>query len=200
MNRIDVIKALWNPKTLDCHMPKLTLGWVNKDKFGKIIKIIDPKPCKSYIQNMIDVLNVQMSQTTRTIKDTGGANQSLTIGGTIRFDGPAGASYFGIVVGRTAGVTLADYAMNLRVDNGVGANQLQYGGNSLTGPVTVGSTRQFTIARTFTNNSGGDVTINEVGLIDYTGSFYFLVEHSNSTNTINNGASGTATYTMGMTV
>jgi dUTPase len=60
------------------------------------------------------------------------------------------------------------------------------------------------MARTFTNNSGADITVNEVGLIvkDYYGTTvgYFMIEHSALTFTVANGTSGTVTYTISATV
>ena len=116
---------------------------------------------------------------------------------------------FGIQVGTQTSppaIAITDYVLGALIANGNGNGQVVYSATTLTAPATVGSTRKFTIARTFTNNYSSNITINEIGLVlksYYTQAtaFYYMIEHSYLTFTINSGgASATVTYTISSTV
>ncbi len=86
--------------------------------------------------------------------------------------GPAplyGIDTWGIQVGSNAtAVALTDYKLNTQIAHGTGAGQLKYsgqGGQVSAGTGAAGTSRSFRINRYFTNDSGGDVTIREVGLV-----------------------------------
>lgn len=174
---------------------------VLRDKNGKITKIIN-KVCHSYILAMVDLLAVHMGEATLTIKDTGGTSQSVA---AFYLDfsckSASADNTYGIQVGTGSdAILITDYKLKTLIANGTGANLLNYGSTSIGACATVGTTRQFTIARTLTNNSGGDITVNEVGLAVKTQLYKLLVEHSLLTFTITNGTSGTVTYTISATV
>jgi hypothetical protein len=120
----------------------------------------------------------------------------------------AGDDTFGIQVGTgTTAVAIDQYALAGKIAHGAGTGQLQYGAMSvLTPPQTVGNKRQFTAARTFTNLSGADITVNEVGLVvqapDTGGTPHkFLIERTvmATPKVIPNGGSSTWTYTISVT-
>jgi len=86
------------------------------------------------------------------------------------FTGPSGGNenFFGpnIVVGSgTAKPTISDTGLESQIGNGTGAGQLQYGSDSLTTPAanTSTNTGSMTWNKSFTNGSGGNVTVSEVG-------------------------------------
>jgi len=180
---------------------------VVRDKNGKVIQRIRKRKCTSYVRAMMDLLRAQFGQTSTTAVDTGGASRTFA-GNTYHFWATAGASVttFGIRVGTgTAAVTIADYSLQTPIAEGTGAGQLTHGATSVSTSSTVGSSRLFTVARTFTNNSGTSITVNEVGLIvtaQDTGVVdrNLLVERSLLTFSIANGASATVTYTIQVTV
>ena len=71
-----------------------------------------------------------------------------------------------IVVGSgTATPTISDTGLESQIGNGTGAGQLQYGTDSLTTPATNTNTNtgSITWSKSFTNGSGGNVTVSEVG-------------------------------------
>lgn len=109
----------------------------------------------------------------------------------------AGTDTIGLVVGTgTSANTTGTYKLDTKIANGSGAGQLQYGVSACVDPVTSGSNRQFTTARTWTNSSGGAITVNEVGGYAYPNStFYYCGIRDLSTKLIANLASATATYT-----
>jgi len=71
-----------------------------------------------------------------------------------------------IVVGSgTVKPSINDTALTSQIGNGTGAGQLQYGTDSLTTPIinTNNNSASFTWSKSFTNGSGGNVTVAEVG-------------------------------------
>jgi hypothetical protein len=83
--------------------------------------------------------------------------------------GGGGAPFFespNIVVGSgTVKPSINDTALTSQIGNGTGAGQLQYGTDSLTTPITNlnNNSASFTWSKSFTNGSGGNVTVAEVG-------------------------------------
>ncbi|MDO9580605.1 MAG: hypothetical protein Q7J06_08565 [Bacteroidales bacterium] len=74
-------------------------------------------------------------------------------------------SKIGIQVGIGVGaVTPTDTALATRILHGTQAGRLEYGGCELVGIAFADPNGQFTTRRYFTNNSGGAITVNEVGI------------------------------------
>ena len=140
-----------------------------RDGNGKVIKRIRKRLCHSYVQQLIDMLRDLMSGSSGNVVDTGGTSRAMVISGT-DFSFYAGAGVagdtYGIQVGTSnSAVTISQYSLVAKISNGSSSGQLSYGLVSVGATATVGTTRQFTIARTFTNNSGADITVNEVDLV-----------------------------------
>jgi len=82
---------------------------------------------------------------------------------------PTAGQYFldpNIVVGSgTTKPSISDGGLTSQIGNGTGAGQLQYGTDSLTTPITNlnNNSASFTWSKSFTNGSGGNVTVAEVG-------------------------------------
>lgn len=71
----------------------------------------------------------------------------------------------GIVVGsNNTAVTPTDNALNTKIAHGEAATQLLYGGCETYGLAFADPNGEFKIRRYFTNVSGGDVTVREVGI------------------------------------
>lgn len=95
----------------------------------------------------------------------GASNSSIYVNLGSGIYAAAGIDAFGIVVG-TGGnpESLESYALGAKIASGNLAGQLSY---SLTDPPavsTVGTTKTVAWVRYFNNNSGGDITVNEVGV------------------------------------
>jgi hypothetical protein len=83
----------------------------------------------------------------------------------IEVTGGAGTSTYGIVVGSdSTAVTADDYKLNTQIAHGVGAGQLSYLAVTLNAVVVAAPTASVRIDRQFTNGSGGDVTVKELGI------------------------------------
>lgn len=162
------------------------------------------KICRSYVLAMVDLLYVQTASQTQSIPDTGNTSRSISADSlNLNCTAAVGATASGIRVGTGSNaVAISDYALQTPIAQGSGAGQLMHANMSFVAPVTVGSSRQFTLARVFTNKSGGNITVNEVALYGRGGAtpYYFCLERTLHTFTINNGAAATVTYTLGVTV
>jgi len=79
----------------------------------------------------------------------------------------SGNQNFGIQVGSGTTKSINDTALDSLIANGSGSGQLSYGAMSFTSPTINTSTNQgsFSVSRSFTNNSGGSVTVSEVGVV-----------------------------------
>jgi len=81
--------------------------------------------------------------------------------------------FVGIQAGTGVGVvTPTDVAMGTRIAHGEAAGELEYGGCELVRMTIADPNGQFTIRRYFTNNSGGGITVQEVGI--YAGGTKYL--------------------------
>jgi len=161
------------------------------------------KTVRSYVLAMDDLLYVQMANQTQVIPDIGNTPRSISADAqALRCTAGVGVTTSGTRLGTgTNAVAITDYALQTAIAQGSGAGQLMHSNESYTAPVTVGSSRQFTLARVFTNKSGGNITVHEVGLYGLGGpGNSFCLERTLYDFTINNGSSATVTYTIGVTV
>jgi hypothetical protein len=138
------------------------------------------KPMDSYVGNMVRILEGGFENATFNVPDT--SNTSRNFGGMT--DGitrmlPASAlvndSTYGVVVGSgTNAVAITDYKLQTQIVEGTGAGQLTHQVVQWNTYATAGSTTSFVLKRRFTNGSGGDITINEIGIYVKTGHFPFF--------------------------
>lgn len=172
-----------------------------KDKTGKVLKRKTVQ-AKSYTRQMIDAFQIMMSQIAADIKDTTGANRSTSpIAEMYDLTAEASNDDFGILCGTDdTAPTISDYVLGVPIAEGSGAGQFSHGAVSIGTVVIVGSTSKFTIARTFTNNSGNSIEVEEVALVFSDGTYFFLIDRSLLNFTVADGLSGTVTYTISVTV
>lgn len=163
------------------------------------------KPANSLVGNFSKMLGVHLAQTS-----IGGA---VDIGGTTRNFAPYATSFSiiaaagvvtrGIILGTgTNAVAIGDYVLQTPIAHGTGAGQLQYGINNVPASFTTsGSTTYFEWNRSFTNGSGGNITVNEVGVYcQWYAAYNVMMERTLNTFTINDGTSATYTYRFAITV
>jgi len=118
----------------------------------------------------------------------------------------SGSGTYGMQVGTSATANTATQdLLNTLIANGAGAGQLSYGSMGMTQPA--GSAPcSYTFTRTLTNNSGGDITINEAGLVlagNDSGSAqrnYMIIRDVTGAVTVVNTANTTGTYTLSYTI
>jgi len=106
------------------------------------------------------------------ITDTGGVNRNITVADWDYTTGifavtlaALGISTYGLVVGSgIAAESNTDIALDTQIAHGIGADQLQYSAHSYVPTQIVGTNVDFQMQRSFTNGSGGPITINEIGV------------------------------------
>lgn len=103
----------------------------------------------------------------------------------------------GIIIGTSAtAVSLVDNKLGAKIYQGTGAGQMEYSAVTLPTPYTVLSpSAYFDIARTFTNNSGNTIIINEAGILCKDSlDRNFLIDRSLYNKTVITGSSILITY------
>jgi hypothetical protein len=96
---------------------------------------------------------------------SGSGNMRIYVGPSYGFYAQAGVDNMGIVVGTGGGAeSFDDHALGSKISSGNGAGQLAYSTVDAPSVSTIGTTKQVVWIRYFNNNSGGPVTVNEVGI------------------------------------
>jgi len=170
------------------------------DKDGNLIKR-ERKKGDSILRNWIGLFENILSGTAWTPNDTSGNPCSITNVAVTNCHGqaPAGNDSYGILVGTgTASVDIGDDSLENKIPHGTGSGQLSYGDTSA---YTDGSGLQQDrgLQRSFDNNSGADITINEIGMVlkinDGSSDYYILVARDViSATTVPNGGRVTIKY------
>jgi len=163
-----------------------------RDKNGKVIEH-RREESKSLVKNFLLLLNAAFRISTSSVVDTGGTAQNAgaryywsrwcnaaygTVAGYGGWSALAGEGddTFGIVVGTgNTPVTADDYNLESKIAHGTDAGQLSYNETILYGPFVTGTAVVQVFRRQFTNNSGTDITVNEIGLIVKTSGDNYLV-------------------------
>jgi len=128
-------------------------------QFMELVAGIFAHPCEAYPISVRDTGNVV--QGVITCRDTyTGEYHYLFIA-----NAALGTTTIGIVAGTGAvAPTINDYALGTLIAHGVGAGQLSYSAMTFGTPAADASTSHFTCTRNLANNSGGAITVNEIGL------------------------------------
>jgi len=144
---------------------------------GQLLEKIKQKS-RSFLKQFIQLIEVQTNQTSKTITDIVGTNRSVGVTDINLFCVPGGGNGYvdpsqrnvqvenvGIVVGSgTTAVTPTDTKLETKIAHGTGSGQLVYLGCGLKPVAISGSDAYVDLVRFFENQSGGNVTINEVGI------------------------------------
>ena len=151
---------------------------VVRDSEGKVIKVHRQRshsPTANFIGLMLPLTYFNVTGSSYTLKNTGGStygyqpaiNKSVAC---ISYPNSSN-SYPSYIVMIQVGSgqqsnPYSAYSLAAPIANGSGTGQLVYGQPSVPSNITVsGSSAYFTISQTFNNNSGGTVTITEVGIV-----------------------------------
>ena len=180
-----------------------------RDKNGEVTKHYHRR-CHSFVKQMLQLLEVHHRGVgIANILDT--SNTARTVMSStnhFKIEGGIGIVTKGIVVGSgLAAEANTDYALQTLIAHGVGAGQLSYQAVSFTTTAIVGANVDFIITRVLTNGSGGNVSVNEIGLycaaddsIGTTRYFCIIRDVLPSTDVIPNGGTYTVTLTERTTV
>lgn len=141
------------------------------DKDGKLIYDSGQLSCRCFVIQFLQwcfaLFDGVQSQ---AVTDTSGNPQTIIdIDGMQMYMGVLGAGAgddtHGIVVGTGIGAEdNEDYQLGTQIAHGVGAGELAHGSCALTLPVIALGNVDYVVERAFTNGSGGEITINEIGI------------------------------------
>jgi len=128
-------------------------------------------PFKSFLINWVKYEHSQrINATIENVQDVSGSlyTQQIPVS-NIAAPVAEGISQYGIVVGAGSSVfTGSEYSLETLINHGSSTDHLNYGSCSITAPTVSGNTTSMEIERHFTNNSGADVTVREVGVYTWT--------------------------------
>jgi len=150
--------------------PLLTARYrvVVRDEKGRV-KRIEEAPSKSFILNLLYLwwlaLNLNTSDSLSMVTYYGSpyAYPLSQPVGWWAFDNEE--SYSGEQVGSgTSSPSASSPYLESLILNGTGSGQLSYGSSIVTSPSLSSNPGTMTVTKTFTNNSGGTVTVGEIGL------------------------------------
>jgi hypothetical protein len=128
------------------------------------------RKAESFVRQFLDLLMMQAAMANEMswhqIRDTGNVLRAIAFSGlTFATDAAANDDIYGVMVGTgNTAPTINDYALETRIDDGVGAGELQYGGVTYGLPTSSATESHFTITRDFSNASGGAITVEEIGV------------------------------------
>lgn len=145
---------------------KLSYELIVTDKEGKVIDRRDGES-RSWLIAWLLLLYSCFQTVDQNITCTDGvARLNDQRYNTLASKAVAGDATRGSVVGSgTTAVALSDHALETQIAHGVGGGQLQYGATSFVYPPAILAKQcYFKMGRTFTNGSGGDVSVNEFGV------------------------------------
>jgi len=195
---------------------KVNLDLITRDQSGNVVDVKHSEG-HSFVQGFIFMLCYVLqcsyggAGSQSNIKDTGGTVRAVLYGAgnmstCMACEGPTNQQLYGIVVGSgSTAPAYGDYQLTTLIANGSGSGQLNYEATTNSSPVnTSGNTMAFTITRTFINNSGATITVNEVGMIcsSQYGSGtqgYFLILHDLSTIAVAASNTLTVVYSISTT-
>jgi len=166
---------------------------------------------KSFVKQFLQGLWMHCSYVWITwpiqIKQTDGVLRSLRCDTSNWLaNAPATNTTYGILIGTgITAPTIDDYNMETKIAHGTGLGQMQYSAVTFGAPTEDGSTSHFTVTRDFSNNSGGSITVREIGLAvrftDTAGAArYFLILHDAVNIAVPDGETLTVNYRLQATV
>ena len=125
-------------------------------------------PFKSWTKNLLLYYFYKHSHTSWVLQDIGGANRTINVAYYPMFTGAANTSGQSIIVGASASAatqSINSFKLAGQITHGTSLGQLTYNAATLdTGFSQVSGSYQYSLFRTFTNNSAGNVNVTEVGL------------------------------------
>lgn len=137
---------------------------VVRDRHGKVISR-ERRKSRSFLKQWLQLIFVQMTDVSSTIKDTGGLSRTSINSYNTNFTMTGTASARGIVCGTgNTPVTVEDYQLEAQIGHGYGAGQFEYLDCLASEPSIVGTHCSFVVSRSFVNWSGATITVREIGV------------------------------------
>ena len=174
---------------------------------GRVTDVVE-QPMRSPLKAFLQIVLMRMGAAdVASAKDSGGTDRTLEQADTANMMdalGAAGDDNTGIVVGSgTTAVTISDSKLETQIADGSASGQLDHDAQANPDDVTTFSDKaEFQIVRRFDNNSGGAISIRELGIYAeqectgaVTGVFCIARDVLPAAVSIANGADCVVTYT-----
>ena len=148
---------------------KLRYTVILRDARGRVVRRYTRRS-RSFVVGFLRHLRAMLGSMGETANDTAGVSRAVTIPNSLATpwgdaDGPLNVDTYGIVVGTgTAAESINDYALATQVAHGNGAGQLEHLASIIDAVVVSAPSASFKVRRTFNNNSGGAIVVNEIGM------------------------------------
>ncbi len=167
------------------------------DRLGKLIRKYRPKAAHSFLAHFIELLSVQMSQSTKSITNITGAESSVTTAiGNLQVSSDASNLLQGLLIGSgTDPVTIDDIKLQSQITIDLTASIVSF---VLSYPTA--NTRRLSISRTFTNGSVNPMAIDEVALYTFAARNYICLDRTLYSVSIPGESSLTLTYRIDVSV
>ena len=137
-----------------------------RNKNDKVIARLKDE-ARSWLKQWSQLIYGGMSGSAQTVTDTGGTarTQSVTYD-LLGVASSAGDASRGVVVGAgVIGVNIEDYRLDAQIPHGTGVGQLSHQATEVIYPPATGASEcSFQLKRIFVNQSGSEVSVNEIGI------------------------------------
>lgn len=165
-------------------------------KDGKIIKRYPWKKANSLLKGFIQALAAQMSDISQTITDTGNIGRASAKSlYNLTCNAGAGATTFGLLIGtNSTPVIMTDYKLGTPVTTNIAHGNVTF---AVENPDA--NTWRLAIARTFTNNTGSALGVEEAALYTYFSASQYIICIDRTLYQVSVGAGVTLTLTYRIT-
>jgi hypothetical protein len=209
------IKAYYQFTTIEDNNPVVVRYLLRNLQHATFLKRSRRRICRSFVKAFLQMMEVLTAHAyddysdAVTIKDTSNTdnniqNNSTDTGGDKLFasEAPAGNTSYGLLVGTgVTAPTVSDYTMETLIAHGTAATQLSYGATAVSAATVSGTSTILAIIRSYTNGSGGAITVKEIGWVTETyNAKYNLMLRDSVDQAIADAATSTLTLTIVTTV
>lgn len=158
-------------KEKKAHGVQLLIRTIVRDPDGKVITDTGRKPSRSFLIQFLEFIYRMFNFVgSYDATGTGGTEVKIYVYNDLcqehfRVDAALNAGTYGIVVGTgDTAVTNTDYKLETKIAQGEGAGEFIHGSGTVETAAEVGDNVEFIVKRTFTNLSGGQITVTEAGI------------------------------------
>jgi len=158
-------------KEKKAHGIQLLLRCIVRDLYGKVIGDTEEKPARSFLIQFLEFIyglfryNAHMYATATDGTEDYIYTTSSDSNFFFRVDAGVNVDTHGIVIGTgDTAETNTDYKLEAQIANGVGEGQMTHTSTTVSAVGVVGANVDLEVKRSFTNGSGGQITVKEAGI------------------------------------
>lgn len=181
-------------------------------KDGKIVKV-RKKQSRSFVKAWLQLIEMALAHPYNTASDSVNITDTSNTARACSWatedaqthwalEAPVSNTNYGVLIGTgTTAPATADYGMETLIAEGAGAGQMNYAATSVLAAGVSGANMEMEMTRAIVNNSGGSITVKEVGLVVQNATtWYFLIVRDAVNDAVSDGQTYTITYKFTTTV